>query len=374
MNNPSPGTAHLCVESIRVGYRLGRDMHEIVHALSFSLERGEIGCLLGPSGCGKTTVLRAIAGFEPLLAGRIVLGGREISRPGLTAAPESRQVGVVFQDYALFPHLNVAENIAFGLRKLAKPQRVQRIQALLSLVGLSVQSDKYPHELSGGQQQRVALARALAPKPDLLLLDEPFSNLDVDLRERLAGEVRDILKASGTTAVLVTHDQHEAFAIADQIGVMQAGEIAQWDSAYNLYHRPATRFVADFIGHGVFVPGIMDIPGEMVNIELGSLPLWKGMDMCATNAKNARQVDVLLRADDVVHDDGSTIKAEVVRKAFRGADFLYTLKLPSGQPLLALVPSHHDHAVGEKIGIRLCADHVVTFLSEPKLEHTEVPN
>ena len=370
MNTLSSGSAHLQVESIRVGYRLGNEVHEIVHALSFSLARGEIGCLLGPSGCGKTTVLRAIAGFEPLQGGRIALGGREISRPGVTAPPETRQVGVVFQDYALFPHLSVAENIAFGLRKLAKPQRMQRVRALLNLVGLSAQSSKYPHELSGGQQQRVALARALAPEPDLLLLDEPFSNLDVDLRERLAAEVRDILKASGTTAVLVTHDQHEAFAIADQIGVMQAGEIVQWDSAYNLYHRPASRFVADFIGHGVFTPGVMDIPGQKVNIELGCLPLWQGMDACATNEKNAWQVDVLLRADDVVHDDASTLKAEVVRKAFRGADFLYTLKLPSGQLLLALVPSHHNHAVGEKIGIRLCADHVVTFPTEPESKET----
>lgn len=370
MDNPSPGTAHLCVESIRVGYRLGRALHEIVHTLSFALARGDIGCLLGPSGCGKTTVLRAIAGFEPLLAGRITLGGREISRPSTTAPPEARQVGVVFQDYALFPHLSVAENIAFGLRKLAKPQRAQRVQTLLTLVGLSLQSDKYPHELSGGQQQRVALARALAPEPDLLLLDEPFSNLDVDLRERLAAEVRDILKASGTTAVLVTHDQHEAFAIADQIGIMRSGEIVQWDSAYNLYHRPASRFVADFIGHGVFTPGVMDIPGARVNIELGCLPLWQGMDICATSEKDIGQVDVLLRADDVVHDDDSALKAEVVRKAFRGAEFLYTLKLPSGQPLLALVPSHHNHAIGEKIGIRVCADHVVTFPAEPGPKRT----
>lgn len=364
MNTLSSDSAHLQVASIRVGYQLSSAMHEIVHALSFSLARGEIGCLLGPSGCGKTTVLRAIAGFEPLLAGHIALDGREISRPGVTAPPETRQVGVVFQDYALFPHLSVADNVAFGLRKLAKSQRMQRVQSLLDLVGLSTQSNKYPHELSGGQQQRVALARALAPEPDLLLLDEPFSNLDVDLRERLAGEVRDILKASGTTAVLVTHDQHEAFAIADQIGVMHAGEIVQWDSAYNLYHRPASRFVADFIGHGVFTPGIMDIPGQKVAIELGCLPLWQGMDTCATHEKDAEQVDVLLRADDVVHDDTSTQKAEVVRKAFRGADFLYTLKLPSGQLLLALVPSHHNHAVGEKIGIRLCTDHVVTFPAE----------
>src|SRR5690606_7367013 len=197
----------------------------------FALQRGEIGCLLGQSGCGKTTVLRAIAGFEGLSAGRIALGGRELSTAQATAAPETRQVGVVFQDYALFPHLSVADNVGFGLRRMKGCERQARIASLLQLVGLATHADKFPHELSGGQQQRVALARALAPAPDLLLLDEPFSNLDVDLRERLATEVRDILKEVGTTAVLVTHDQHEAFAIADRIGVMHDGAIVQWDSA-----------------------------------------------------------------------------------------------------------------------------------------------
>jgi iron(III) transport system ATP-binding protein len=364
MRPPLSPPTHLTVDAIRVGYLQGRHMHEIVHGLSFVLARGEIGCLLGPSGCGKTTVLRAIAGFESLIDGRIGLGGRDLSHVGHTAPPETRQVGVVFQDYALFPHLSVWENIGFGLRKLTIAERKARVDKLLSLVGLTSHARQYPHELSGGQQQRVALARALAPQPDLLLLDEPFSNLDVDLRERLALEVRDILRELGTTAVLVTHDQHEAFAIADRIGVMQNGAIVQWDSAYNLYHRPANRFVADFIGQGVFTPGTVDLPRQLVNIELGSLPLWQGVDSCATDEKNALDVDVLLRADDVIHDDASPLQAEVVRKAFRGAEFLYTLKLPSGQRLLALVPSHHDHEIGEKIGIRLGADHVVTFAAQ----------
>jgi iron(III) transport system ATP-binding protein len=353
--------AYLSVESIRVGYAIGRQVNEIVHNLSFSMVRGEIGCLLGPSGCGKTTVLRAIAGFEPLIDGRIALGGKELSKRGFSAPPETRQIGVVFQDYALFPHMSIADNIGFGLRKLRSSDRDARVEQLLTLVGLATRGRQYPHELSGGQQQRVALARALAPKPDLLLLDEPFSNLDVDLRERLAIEVRDILKELGTTAILVTHDQHEAFALADHIGVMEEGVIVQWDNAYNLYHRPANRFVADFIGQGVFAPGTIDMPNQRVNIEMGCLPLWQGVDVCSTDEKDAHHVDVLLRADDVVHDDASRTQAEVVRKAFRGAEFLYTLKLPSGQQLLALVPSHHDHAIGEKIGIRLEADHVVTF-------------
>jgi iron(III) transport system ATP-binding protein len=366
MSSNAASPFYLAVESIRVGYPLGRRINEIVHGLSFSLARGELGCLLGPSGCGKTTVLRAIAGFESLIDGRIALGGKELSRKGFSAPPESRRIGVVFQDYALFPHLTVADNIGFGLRKLRAAERDARVTQLLSLVGLASCGRQYPHELSGGQQQRVALARALAPRPDLLLLDEPFSNLDIDLRERLAIEVRDILKELGITAVLVTHDQHEAFALADHIGVMQEGTIVQWDNAYNLYHRPRNRFVADFIGQGVFTPGTVDLSNQQVNIELGSLPLWQGVHICTTDEKNVVHVDVLLRADDVIHDDASNLQAEVVRKAFRGAEFLYTLKLPSGQQLLALVPSHHDHAIGEKIGIRLEADHVVTFPSRAR--------
>ena len=177
---------------------------------------------------------------------------------------------MVFQDHALFPHLSVARNIAFGLKDWDKAAREERVETLLKMVGLPNTGSKYPHELSGGQQQRVALARALAPCPSLLLLDEPFSSLDVDLRERIGQEVREILKTQGTTALLVTHDQHEAFAIADEIGVMNEGEIQQWDSAYNLYHRPANRFVADFVGEGVLMPGTV-LNERQVETELGTI-------------------------------------------------------------------------------------------------------
>ena len=333
--------------------------------VSLGLRAGDLGVLIGPSGCGKTTLLRAVAGLERAAGGTIHLGGELVSSAAVHLMPENRRIGMVFQDYALFPHLDVGRNVGFGIHRLPAQEREARVSEVLNLVGLLESRHRYPHELSGGQQQRVALARALAPKPDLLLLDEPFSNLDIDLRERLAIEVRDILKELDTTAVLVTHDQHEAFAIADSIGVMQEGVIVQWDNAYNLYHRPGNRFVADFIGQGVFMPGMVDFPNQRVNIELGCLPLWRGVDVCATDEKDARHVDVLLRADDVIHDDTSPLQAEVVRKAFRGAEFLYTLKLSSGQRLLALVPSHHNHAIGERIGIRLGADHVVTFPSPP---------
>jgi iron(III) transport system ATP-binding protein len=338
---------------------------EVVKNLSFSLLPGQIGCLLGPSGCGKTTVLRCIAGFEPVAAGHIEIGGETVSSPARLTPPEKRQIGMVFQDYALFPHLSVAGNIAFGLGALGKADRQRRVDELLALTGLLETANKYPHQLSGGQQQRVALARALAPKPRLLLMDEPFSNLDVELRERLSLEVREIIKASGATAVLVTHDQHEAFAMADEIGVMHEGRIQQWDSAYNLYHRPANRFVADFVGQGVFLPAKV-LNSHQVEIELGVLEgnvpgaCQMGCDACGKGCLT----DILLRPDDVMHDDNAPTQAEVVHKAFRGAEILYTLRLGSGRKVLALVPSHHNHALGERIGIRLDVDHVVAFQPE----------
>lgn len=336
--------------------------HSVVRKLSLRLEKGRIGCLLGPSGCGKTTVLRCIAGFERVAGGEVRLDGELVSSAALHTPPEQRRIGMVFQDYALFPHLTVAGNIAFGLRGMAAREREARVAELLAIVGLAEQGGKYPHEMSGGQQQRVALARALAPRPALLLLDEPFSNLDVELRERLSHEVRDIIKATGTTAVLVTHDQHEAFAVADDIGIMNEGRIQQWDTPYNLYHRPRNRFVADFIGQGVLLPGTV-LDDRQVRVELGTLHSAIPVE-CGSGCHNCARVctvDVLLRPDDIVHDDASTLKARVVKKAFRGADILYTLALPSGTLVLSLVPSHHNHAIGENIGIRLDVDHVVTF-------------
>ena len=348
----------LQIKEIRHAY----NQHVVVDRLSLQLKRGQIVCLLGPSGCGKTTVLRAIAGFEPLLAGEILLDGVVASTPNYTRPPEKRRIGMVFQDYSLFPHLTIAANIAFGLGLRARDQRDDRVDEMLEVVGLMGSGKKYPHELSGGQQQRVALARALAPRPALLLLDEPFSNLDVDLRERLSFEVREILKRQNTTAIMVTHDQHEAFAMADEIGVMHSGRIEQWDTAYNLYHRPATRFVADFIGEGVLMAGTMISP-YVISVELGSLRSAQPLQGWPTTGLNgcAVPVDVLIRPDDIVHDDSSPLQAEVLHKAFRGAEILYSLRLESGGKVLSLVPSHHDHAIGEKIGIRVEVNHVAVF-------------
>ena len=332
-----------------------------VHGVTLGLRAGDIGVLIGPSGCGKTTLLRAVAGLEPVSGGHIAVGQRVVSERGHTEAAERRRIGMVFQDYALFPHLDVERNVGFGLQQLSRSERSQRVSEVLSLVGLAGQSHRFAHELSGGQQQRVALARALAPKPDLLLLDEPFSNLDVDLRERLAHELRNILKAANTTALLVTHDQLEAFAMGDVIGVMHEGQLHQWDDAYSLYHRPATRFVADFIGHGVFTPATLrEVDGQIVvDTPVGTLTDVAECPLPCAYCEG--QCDVLLRADDIVHDDSAPVKAEIVRKAFRGSEFLYTLRLQSGHTVMAHVPSHHDHRIGEWIGIRAEVDHVVTF-------------
>ena len=346
-----PRQALVAIKSIEQSYGGNR----VLSGLSFALERGQIGCLLGASGCGKTTVLRCIAGFEPVAAGEIWLNGVLVSRKDFSVPTEKRRIGMVFQDYALFPHLDVTANIAFGLHNLDRPQREPRVAELLETVGLAHAGAKFPHELSGGQQQRVALARALAPRPELLLLDEPFSNLDVELRERLSLEVRDILKQQNTTAILVTHDQHEAFNIADAVGIMARGTIEQWDTSYNLYHEPASRTVADFIGQGTFLPGTV-VNDNLVQLELGTFQA-----KLPSEWPRGAMVDVLLRPDDILHDDSSPLQAEVLHKAFRGAEFLYTLQLPGGGRVLSLVPSHHNHAIGEKIGIRLELNHLVAF-------------
>jgi iron(III) transport system ATP-binding protein len=369
------------VQNLHVSY--GNNASEAVAGVSFGLSAGDIGVLIGPSGCGKTTLLRAVAGLECASSGSILLSKTTVSNASIHLPAEQRRIGMVFQDYALFPHLDVAHNVTFGIHHLAKAERLVRVQEVLNLVDLPDIAQRYPHELSGGQQQRVALARALAPKPQLLLLDEPFSNLDIDLRERLAHELRAILKKANATALFVTHDQLEAFAIGDVIGVMHQGKLHQWADAYTLYHRPATRFVADFIGHGVFAKATVELHDEhdakgdaKGDVRDGGshkhahkhvvTPLGELHDISpeVLEALPIGECDVLLRADDIVHDDNAPTKAQIVRKAFRGSEFLYTLQLKTGETIVAHVPSHHDHQLGEWIGIRAEVDHVVTFERE----------
>jgi iron(III) transport system ATP-binding protein len=330
----------------------------VIKALSVQLHFGEIGCLLGSSGCGKTTVLRAIAGFQPLSDGRILLDGQCISGPGQHMPPEKRRIGMVFQDYALFPHLNIQDNIVFGLGDKPAREKVAICDEMLALVNLQGYQKRFPHELSGGQQQRVALARALAPAPQLLLLDEPFSSLDTELRRSLALEVRDILKARRTAAIMVTHDQEEAFAFSDQMGVVHGGLLEQWDTPFNLYHQPKTRYVADFVGQGVFLRGTQ-LAENRVETELGVL---EGKMLHRFNPGTA--LDVLLRPDDVVADPASPISGRVIHKTFSGAASLYNLQLPTGAKVVTALPSHEDYAVGSKIPIRVDAHHLIVFPAE----------
>lgn len=327
--------------------------------VTFSLDKGEIGCLLGPSGCGKTTLLRMIAGFEQLEEGTIKLDGITVSSPSVNVAPEKRCLGMVFQDYALFPHLTISENVGFGLGKAAQEKRKARIKNLLKLVGLADEGRKYPHEISGGQQQRVALARALAPEPNLLLLDEPFSNLDALLRDRLTVEVRDILKEAGTTALLVTHNQHEAFSVADKIGVLFEGRMQQWDSAYDIYHKPTNLEVATFVGEGCLISGRVAATDKVKS----SLGILEGK--LSLPCESGCEVEVLVRPEDVLHVEDSPLQAKVLHKSFRGPNILYQLGLDSGEQCQALVSSHHNHSLGEAIGIIPEVDNLVVF---PKQE------
>ena len=349
---------YLAVEGVSIEYA----QHKILRHVSFGLERGEIGCLLGPSGCGKTTLLRAIAGFDRIASGGIGLGQEKLSGGKEFKPPEQRNIGMVFQDYALFPHLSVLKNIAFGLHKISTREANKKASALLEKVGLGGKENTMPHQLSGGEQQRVALARALAPKPKLLLLDEPFSNLDVDLRESLSRDVREIIKETNTTALMVTHDQHEAFAISDSIGVINNGALEQWGSSYSIYHQPKNVFVANFVGQGVFLNGVIKT-SECVETTIGKLDFDPPLPI-KTRLSSGSSVKVLIRPDDIIHDDNSPLLATVVSRHFRGADFLYNLVLANGEKLLAFVPSHHDHSVGESIGIRLEINHLVVFQQE----------
>jgi len=326
-----------------------------VHDVSFHINDGDLMSLLGPSGCGKTTVLRAVAGFAPLFNGEIRLRNELVSKTGFTKPPENRHVGMVFQDYALFPHMNVQDNIGFGLRKLSSRDRIARVNEMLKIVDLKDYADRYVHELSGGQQQRIALARALAPKPDLILMDEPFSNLDVEMREYLSQEVRRILKSQGATGILVTHDQLEAFAVADQICVMNEGEIVQNDTAYNLYHSPNNYFVADFIGQGVFLEGTLLAP-DKVETPLGIISGDR-----AYNWPRGTKIKLLIRPDDIIHDEQGNLVGEVCNKAFKGAEILYTLRLPTGIEVLSLFPSHHNYDIKERVSVRFAPDHMVAF-------------
>lgn len=313
-----------------------------VDQISLDLARGEILALLGPSGCGKSTILRLIAGFEQLNAGEVSIGGQPVATPTHHIAPERRQVGMVFQDYALFPHLTVQQNVVFGLRDLPRSQRAKVSERLLEQVGLEGLGKRYTYELSGGQQQRVALARAMAPNPAVMLLDEPFSNLDTALRQRMREEIRSILKQSGITAIIVTHDQKDAFVVADRIAVMNQGRLLQVGTAQEVYTRPATEFVASFIGHNNMIRGRFDATSGCIATELGQVP-------CEAIPGSAnKEVTVCLSPRCLRPDPAGALTGTVVASTYEGSALEVTVALTMGDGdrhfVIHLDPSHHVQA------------------------------
>ena len=351
--------SELILDSVSHSY----ERRQTLNGVSFTLEEGKIGCLMGPSGCGKTTVLLCIAGLERLAGGSVRLGGALISGEGSHTPPEKRKVGMVFQDFALFPHLSAANNVMFGLRRLSIAAARQRVDEMLELCGLRDLRDTYPHELSGGEQQRVALARALATKPDLLLLDEPFSRLDAALHEKLSRQVRDILKSRRQTALFVTHNQNEAFLIADIGGVINEGAICQWGEMDNLYHNPRCTFVAGFVGDGVLLDGVMRSDGA-VDGALGRLRGGNGASG-GLLIQPGEAVKVLLRPDDVLLDVENGSPAVVEQRSFRGPTTLYSLRLASGESVMSVWPSHLSYGPGDTVSVGVQARKLIMF---PALE------
>jgi iron(III) transport system ATP-binding protein len=319
-----------------VSKRFG-ETQAVDHA-SLAIEQGHIYALLGPSGCGKTTLLRLIGGFEVPDSGEIELKGQLLVSPSHFTAPDKRRVAVVFQDFALFPHMNVAKNIAFGLPKGVDRRR--RVAELLELVGLEDLERRMPHELSGGQQQRVALARALATEPTVMLLDEPFSNLDPSIRQRVRTEVKLLIQSIGITAVFVTHDQEEALSLAEDVAVMMDGRIVQTGSPSDIYTRPVSRAVAEFIGDANFLPG--EVGDGLATCELGTLRV---------SSSFTGRADVMIRAEEIVLSEDGGAASEVVTVEYYGHDQMATVRAPSGRLLKVRLAAGRSARPGERVSL-----------------------
>ncbi|ELY57083.1 ABC transporter [Natronococcus amylolyticus DSM 10524] len=366
---PSPESdKDVVLELDGVAKRYGTE--DVISDLSLSVRDGEILTLLGPSGCGKTTTLRLIAGLERPNAGTIQLQETSVAGEGRFVPPEERGTGVVFQEFALFPHLTSRENVAFGLQEWDEPDREARVDELLELVGLEDHGEDYPDELSGGQQQRIALARSLAPEPEMLLLDEPFSNLDVDLRVEMREEVRRIIKAAGVTAVSVTHDQEEALSISDRVAVMNEGDIEQIDTPEQVFQQPESRFVAGFLGHASFLAG--DVRGDHVDTALGRV-LRDNVNGLAEQY-NGTSVDLLVRPDDVTAypaaDTDAPADGTVVYRRYLGPTVLYRVELDTGETIECM----HNHSdrinLDERVAVRVTADHELAWFPVGQRERT----
>ncbi|MDB9373022.1 ABC transporter ATP-binding protein [Nodularia sphaerocarpa] len=346
------------VQLQNVTKQFSQNVAPAVDNVSLTLQKGDILGLLGPSGCGKTTLLRMIAGFENLQSGKIEIGGRIVCdasgglrQRSLCVPAEQRDIGIVFQDYALFPHLNVAENVAFGLKHSTKQQIQKRIAEVIELVNLPGLEKRYPYELSGGQQQRVALARALAPQPQLMLLDEPLSNLDIQVRLRLREEIRDILKAAGTSAIFVTHDQEEALAISDIVGVMRQGHLEQLGTPEEIYTHPASRFVAEFVTQANFLPARRQ--GNIWETEVGNFEL----PVDDTNDTG----EIMIRQEGLRLEAASDSPVFIHSRRFLGREYLYCLKTASGKEIHARTRDDIPLPIGARVQVSVPSNTVKVF-------------
>ena len=340
------------LEIKNISYSVNNNL--ILDNLNLDILPEEIISVIGPSASGKSSLLRVIAGFDQINSGRIILNDKIVDDGNLFIKPFQRNVGIIFQDLALFPHLNCAENILFGISKHEISKKKSRLDKLSDLLDIKNILEKFPHEISGGQQQRIAIARALAPQPELLLFDEPFSALDEELKDLLIADVKSLLKTEKITSVFVTHNIKEAFQLSDKIAYLSDRRIIQNDTPYNIYHKPLSREIAHFCGSGCFIRGTV-IDSNHVATPLGNI-----FGNTVPHKVND-DVDVMVRPDDIIHDDKSTESARVIEKKFFGPDFLYKLELSDGQNILCLTPSHHNHSINEVIGIRAEIDHLVLF-------------
>jgi iron(III) transport system ATP-binding protein len=329
----------------------------VVNHLSLTIHTGEILSLLGPSGCGKTTTLRLIAGFERPDAGDIFAGQRQLAGSNSFVPAEKRSIGVVFQEYALFPHLNVFDNVSFGLERMSRQARAEIVKEMLDRVGLTGMEKRFPHQLSGGEQQRVALARALAPRPVVLLLDEPFSNLDAELRKKMREDVRAVLKEMKATAVFVTHDQEEALYMGDRVAVMCGGQVCQIGTPEEIFHTPATHFVAEFMGNTDFLPGMVTPLG--IQTEIGLIEQHVDLPV-------GSQVEVAMRADDLTLEIDPDSRSQVIMRDFKGAMNVYRVQLPSGRVLQAFQPHYFILEPGTLVRIWADPGHALACFSEGK--------
>jgi iron(III) transport system ATP-binding protein len=330
------------------------DSKVILDDVNLKIDTGEIVSLMGSSASGKTSLIRSIAGFHNISSGTIQIDGQVVDDSIRRSDVAMRNVGVIFQDLALFPHLTVRENICFGLNNIDSTQQQKRAKKLEDLLSIENITNRYPNQISGGQQQRVAIARAIAPKPNLLLLDEPFSALDYELKDNLMSDIMKLIKSENITAILITHSAEEAFKMSDKIAFISNNTITQFANPYDIYHRPASKEIANFFGISSYIKAKITDSSHIKCI-LGDF-----VGMVDQYNKDAK-VDLLIRPDDIIHDDDSLFSAKVTEKTFRGSDFLYELELKDGQKIFCFAPSHHNHQVNEVIGIKLDLDHLVIF-------------